>query len=105
QVPEAVVLRNGLMLRLAPGAPEITDEAPAGRLYLDGDAQTEADEGAVQERRRLAFAGAIFVGVTLDKDGRVRGDPQIRMLGIPEEDMRGVDFANIAFDALDDALE
>jgi len=105
QVPEAVVLRNGLMLRLAPGAPEIIDEAPAGRLYLDGDALTEADEGAVQERRRLAFAGAVFVSVTLDKDGRVRGDPQICMLGVPEEDMRGVDLDDIAFDALEDALE
>jgi len=105
QVPEAIVIKNGLMLRLAPGAPEIIDEAPSGRLYLDGDVLIEADEGAVQERRRLAFAGSVFVSLVLDKEGRVRGDPQIRMLGVPEEDMSGLSLDDIAYDALDDALE
>src|SRR5690606_38846503 len=53
QVPEQIVIRNGLMVRLAPGPAEIVDEAPAGRLYLDGEVLTASDEGAVQERRRL----------------------------------------------------
>ncbi len=35
QVPHAVAPRNGEMVRLAPGAPGIIDEVPAGRLYVD----------------------------------------------------------------------
>lgn len=66
QVPQQVVIRNGLMVRLAPGPAEIIDEAPSGRIYLDGDVLTASDEGAVQERRRLAFAGSAFVSVVLD---------------------------------------
>jgi ribonuclease J len=105
QVPEAVVLRNGLMVRLAPGPAEVIDEAPAGRLYLDGEVLIEADEGAVQERRKLAFAGSAFVSLVLDREGRVRGDPQVRLMGLPVEDSHGVSFEDRALDAIDEALE
>ena len=35
-VPQAVVQRNGDMIRLAPGAPTKIDEVRVGRLVLDG---------------------------------------------------------------------
>ncbi len=105
QVPQQVVIRNGLMVRLAPGPAEIVDEAPSGRIYLDGEVLTAADEGAVQERRRLAFAGSVFVSIVLDGKGQVRGDPQVRLMGLPEEDGNGVDFEDRALDALDEALD
>ncbi|PKQ06269.1 MAG: MBL fold metallo-hydrolase [Alphaproteobacteria bacterium HGW-Alphaproteobacteria-11] len=105
QVPQQVVIRNGLMLRLAPGPAEIVDEAPSGRIYLDGDVLIESDEGAVQERRRLAFAGSVFVSVVLDGKGQLRGDPQVRLMGLPEEDGNGTDFEDIALDAIDTALD
>lgn len=105
QVPEQIVVRNGLMVRLAPGAAEVIDEAPSGRLYLDGEVLTEEDEGAVQERRRLAFAGSVFVSLVLDGKGEVRGEPQVRLMGLPEEDSHGVTFEDRALDAVDDALD
>ncbi|MBX3493274.1 MAG: ribonuclease J [Parvibaculum sp.] len=105
QVPQQVVIRNGLMVRLAPGPAEIVDEAPSGRIYLDGDVLIESGEGAVQERRRLAFAGSVFVSVVLDGKGQLRGDPQVRLMGLPEEDGNGTDFEDIALDAIDTALD
>lgn len=105
QVPETVVIRNGLMVRLAPGPAQIIDEAPAGRIYLDGDVLIEADEGAVQERRKLSFSGSVFVSLVLDRDGKVRGDPQVVLMGLPEEDSHGVSFEDRALDAIDEALE
>ena len=105
QVPQQVVIRNGLMVRLAPGPAEIVDEAPSGRIYLDGDVLTASDEGAVQERRRLAFAGSVFVSIVLDGKGQLRGDPQVRLMGLPEDDGDGTDFVDIALDAIDAALD
>lgn len=105
QVPEQIVIRNGLMLRLAPGLAEIIDEAPSGRLYLDGEVLTSSDEGAVSERRKLAFSGSVFVSLVLDGEGRVRGDPQVRLIGLPEEDSDGTLFEDIALDAIDGALD
>ena len=105
QVPQQVVIRNGLMVRLAPGPAEIIDEAPSGSIYLDGDVLTASDEGAVQERRRLAFAGSAFVSVVLDGKGQLRGDPQVRLMGLPEDDGNGTDFEDIALDAIDTAFD
>lgn len=105
QVPESVVIRNGLMMRIAPGPAEIIGEVPSGRIYLDGEVLIEAEEGAVQERRKLAFAGSVFVSLVLDDKGQVRGDPQVRLHGLPEEDSHGVAFEDRALDAIDEALE
>lgn len=105
QVPEQVVVRNGLMIRLAPGRAEAIDEVPSGRLYLDGEVLTQSNEGAVAERRRLAFAGSVFVSIVLDGKGEVRGDPQVRLMGLPEENNDGELFEDIALDAVDEALD
>jgi len=105
QVPEQVIVRNGFIVRLAPGPAEIVDEAPSGRIYLDGDVLTDQDEGAVQERRRLAFAGSVFVSLVLDGKGDVRGEPQVRLMGLPEEESNGVPFEDRALDAVDEALD
>jgi ribonuclease J len=77
---------------------------PSGRIYLDGDVLTAADEGAVQERRKLAFAGSVFVSLVLDGQGQVRGEPQVRLHGLPEEDSSGLSFEERALDAVDEAL-
>ena len=35
-IPEVAQVRNGDMIRLAPGAAEIIDQVPFGRIYKDG---------------------------------------------------------------------
>ncbi|HEY1710640.1 MAG TPA: ribonuclease J [Rhizomicrobium sp.] len=84
QVPQAVNVRNGHMLRLAPGLAEIVDEVPAGRVYLDGRVLTDESAGLTQKRRALAFAGIITITLVLDSKGRLAGEPSIIMDGIPE---------------------
>ena len=59
QVPEAVVIGNGQMLRLAPGRAEIIDETPSGRIYLDGRVLVDESHDHMRERRALSFAGVI----------------------------------------------
>ena len=85
QVPEAVVLANGQMLRLAPGKPEIVDEVPSGRMCLDGRVLVPEGDGIGRQRRAMAFAGLIAVTLILDVKGRVRAEPAIFLEGIPDE--------------------
>ena len=85
QVPEAVVLANGQMLRLAPGKPEIVDEVPSGRMCLDGRVLVPEGDGIGRQRRAMAFAGLIAVTLILDAKGRVRAEPAIFLEGIPDE--------------------
>jgi len=90
QVPNAIVALNGQMVRLAPGKAEIVDEAPSGRLHLDGNLLIHEDEGFARSRRALSYAGFIGVTLVLDRKGRVAADPAIHMEGIPEAVMESV---------------
>ncbi len=91
QVPEAVVPFNGAMIRLAPGAVEVVDEAPAGRLHLDGDFLVPSDDEALRERKRVAFNGVISVALAVDERGKVVSGPDVRARGLPEDDMDELD--------------
>jgi ribonuclease J len=84
QIPEAIHAPNGSMVRLAPGPATIFDEAPHGRLHLDGNVLTEGDGNAVKERRGLAYAGFVAVTLMLDGRGRSVNDPVVICAGLPE---------------------
>jgi len=84
QVPEAVVIENGHMLRLAPGKAQIIDETPSGRVHLDGQVLVSEGAGLSRTRRSLAYAGMIAVTLVLDDKARLAGDPAFFFEGIPE---------------------
>ena len=84
QVPQAVVIENGQMLRLAPGRAQVIDEVPSGRVHLDGRVKVEAGVGVARNRRAIGFAGFIGITLVLDQKGRIAGDPAIMLEGIPE---------------------
>jgi ribonuclease J len=84
QVPQAVVIENGHMLRLAPGKAQVIDETPSGRIHLDGEVLVAEGLGLSRARRSLGYAGMIAVTLVLDDKGRLAGDPAIILEGIPE---------------------
>ncbi len=58
-IPQVAQVRNGDLLRLAPGPAEIIDDIPFGRIYKDGKLIGNEDEVGVSERRKLSFAGSL----------------------------------------------
>ncbi len=86
QVPEQLVLRNGLMARIAPGPAEIIDDVPAGRLHLDGRVLVRAGEAPLRERRQMSFAGNVVVSLVVDDDGQLLADADVAATGIPDLD-------------------
>jgi ribonuclease J len=84
QVPQAIMVENGHMLRLAPGKAQVIDETPAGRIHLDGQVLVAEGAGLSRARRSLSHAGVIAVTLVLDGKGRVAADPAFVMEGIPE---------------------
>jgi ribonuclease J len=87
-IPHGIVQKNGDLIRLAPNGPEKLSEERVGRLILDGDVILAADGATMNERRRLATSGQISVAVALDDDGRVQGEVEIGLEGIPVEEDR-----------------
>ncbi len=99
QVPEAVTPRNGEIVRLAPGPAAIIDEAPSGRLYVDGTMLVPEAGEALRERRHAASNGVLVVSFAMDRRGRIASDIDIRGIGLPGDK----DFP--LGDALDDLAE
>ena len=87
-VPKAIVQSNGDVVRLAPNGPAIIGKERTGRLVLDGDVILPADGSTIGERRRLALYGQISVAIGVARDGRLIGEPDIRVQGVPVEEDR-----------------
>ena len=81
-VKETLAPRNGDLIRLAPEGPEIIEEVPAGRMYLDGDALLPDGAAPMRERRKLGYAGAVVLSVLLDAKGAPVGEPKVFCKGV-----------------------
>jgi ribonuclease J len=103
-VKEVLNVRNGEMVRLAPGAAEIIDEAPVGRLFRDGDLLVPSDDGPVRERRSLAFAGVVVVALVRSGRGEVGADAEIALDGVPTADAEGRPMLDIVRDAVEGTI-
>ncbi len=86
QVPETIGVCNGSVVKLAPGKAHIIDEAPVGRLALDGTRLTPLDSLAIKERTRALYNGSATLTVILDKEGNFAADPQLSTLGLVEDE-------------------
>lgn len=98
-------VRNGHVVRLAPGPIEIIDEAPIGRLYRDGRLVLDTADVSVRDRRRLSFAGTVTVSLVLNKKGEFLSDPAITMVGIPEENAIGELMEDLIYDEVVGVVE
>jgi ribonuclease J len=94
-VKEVLAVRNGAMVRLAPGPAEVIDQAPVGRLFRDGNLLVPTDEGPVRERRSLAFAGVVIVALARSGRGNVSPEAEIVLDGVPQADAEGRPMAEI----------
>ena len=97
-IPQTIVQSDGDVLRLLPTADKIGNAA-VGRLVLDGDVILPADGSTINERRKLALNGQISVAVALGANGKLVGEPQLRVQGIPVEEDRAA-FVDEAIDAV-----
>jgi ribonuclease J len=98
-------VRNGSMVRLLPGEPEIIDDAPVGRIYRDGHLLIPGDEDCIRERRKLSFVGSVVVSIVMTRAGDLAADPQVATAGIPQLAADGESFAEIAERAAIGAIE
>jgi ribonuclease J len=104
-VPKVLTCRNGDLIKLGPGDPGIIAELPAGRLYKDGSILEDAKSRAVVERRRLGFAGCVFVALVMTEKGELADDPEVDLVGIPEKNKAGEELDDIVFDVVVSTIE
>ena len=103
QIAHTVVAENGAVVKLGPGAPDIVDDVPAGRLAVDGNRLIPVDGSILRTRQRMRFGGAAVATVVVDRKGNLVADPKLTVHGLidgEDDDVRAT-----AIDAIADAVE
>jgi ribonuclease J len=100
-VKEVLSIRNGDIVKLAPGPAQVIDEAPVGRLFRDGRLLVPSTDGPVRERRSLAFAGVVIVAIALSSRGELLAEPEVVLDGVPSQDASGRMMVDIVLDTVD----
>ncbi len=99
-VEYVIPARNGDIVRLAPGEPQIAGKAASGRLCKDGKSLITADDQTVRMRKRLAFSGIVTIALAVTAKGDLAGVPDVVTAGIPGRTSDGTAIGAIVDDAL-----
>ncbi|NLI28051.1 MAG: ribonuclease J [Acetobacter sp.] len=105
---KSLLLEDGDILNLAPGAVEVVDTAPTGRWAVDGNRLLPMDGDVLAARRKMLFNGVVLASFAVDDEGFVIGEPKVSapgLLDVDEPDSRRVqeEFA-LAIDQIPDEL-
>jgi len=80
-VEQALVVRNGDLVRLGPPPAKVESEVHTGRRVLETDELLDSGDELYRSRRRLASHGTVVVGLVLDPYGSVLAAPQLTAIG------------------------
>ena len=104
-IEDVAPIRNGDMLRLAPGPAEVIAQIDSGRVYKDGKIIGSEDETGIKRRRILSWVGHIVMSLVIDKDGDLLADPNIVCEGLPRMADEHDAFEDVLYDAGVSAFE
>jgi ribonuclease J len=102
-VAHPVQIRDGEMIRLAPGLPEVVDIVPIGRLAVDGSRLVPMDSVIMRSRHRMVYNGSAVVTLVLDRTGKMLGEPQITAMGLLDAEHEAEEHEAVV-DAVRDAI-
>ncbi|MBX3547604.1 MAG: ribonuclease J [Xanthobacteraceae bacterium] len=104
-IHEVVSCMNGDIVRLGPGSAGVIDQFQSGRLYKDGALLISANDAAVKDRKRLAFAGVVSVAVALSRGGQLADEPVVEFAGLPEHAGKDGSMFDLIVDAVHSGFE
>lgn len=102
QVPK---VRNGNVLRLAPGPAEVIGDVPHGRIFKDGKLLGDFDDLGIGERRKLSYVGHVAVAMIVDSRYEFVDDPELVTTGLPLYDDEGEELDETLYHAVVGAFE
>lgn len=82
-IDDVMIPRDGHIYKLCPGPLRDVDEAHCGRLHVDGRLIVPAEDGPARQRRKLSFAGMIFVTVVMNAKSDLAAGIELISDGVP----------------------
>ncbi len=86
QIPFNIKIENGNIIKISKNKkPEIIDQAPTGKIYLDGNVAVSLDSTSIKERKNISINGLLEITLIIANNGKIK-KPIISYRGIPEEE-------------------
>ncbi len=104
-IAKGMLVRNGDLAQLSGNKPRVIDDFPTGRIFRDGRLMLGAQDRSVSDRRKLSHVGICVVSVVVSPKGDILIDPDLVLDGIPEFNKEGKAIDDLAYTAVDGALE
>ena len=82
-IKHTIVPANGDIIEISENGMKLIDNAPYGRLALDGKVVVPVDDPAIVERRRMMVNGIISVSLVFTDDNALAVEPLLAIKGIP----------------------
>ena len=82
-IEDVLIPRDGHITKLSPGPLRHVDEAPFGRLHVDGRLIVQSEDGPAKQRRKLSFVGIVFVSVVTNAKQDLAADIELITDGLP----------------------
>ena len=86
QIPFNLKIENGDIIRISKDQkPEIIDQAPTGKIYLDGNVAVSLDSSSIKERKNISVNGLLEITLIISNNGKIK-KPIISFRGIPQDE-------------------
>ena len=86
QIPFYLKIENGDIIRISKDQkPEIIDQAPTGKIYLDGNIAVSLDSLSIKERKNISVNGLLEITLIISNNGKIK-KPIISFRGIPQDE-------------------
>ena len=87
QIPFNLKVENGNIIKISKNQkPEIIDQAPTGKVYLDGNVAVSLDSSSIKERKNISVNGLLEITLIITSNGKMK-KPVVSYRGIPEEEV------------------
>ena len=101
QIPFNLKIENGNIIKISKNKkPEIIDQAPTGKIYLDGNIAVSLDSPSIKERKIISINGLLEITLIIMSNGKIK-KPVVSLRGIPEEEIN----ETFRFDLEDEILK
>ena len=80
-IKKGLILKNGLLVKLAPGKPKVLGSVTTGKLILDGKNIIPLNEEAIKHRKKMLYNGTLLISLAIDIKKKISTKPIISSKG------------------------
>ena len=85
-IKKGLILKNGLLTKLAPNKPEVLGSFVTGNLILDGKKIIPLNEDAIKNRKKMLYNGTILISIVTNSKHKILSKPIITSKGFFSDD-------------------